>query len=63
MQFLNNHAILHAREAFTDHDEPDMKRHLLRMWIALGADQRRELAPELAERYHWVEAGGIPKRV
>lgn len=63
MQFLNNHAILHAREAFTDHDEPDLKRHLLRMWIALDADHRRQLAPELAERYRWVEAGGIPARV
>ncbi|MDH3250031.1 MAG: TauD/TfdA family dioxygenase [Acidimicrobiia bacterium] len=62
MQFLNNHAILHAREAFTDHDEPDMKRHLLRMWIALDADHRRRLAPELAERYRWVEAGGIRAR-
>ena len=29
MQFLNNHAILHAREAFTDHENPDLKRHLL----------------------------------
>lgn len=63
MQFLNNHAILHAREAFTDHDEPDLKRHLLRMWIALDADHRRQLAPELAERYRWVEAGGTPARV
>ena len=62
MQFLNNHAILHAREAFTDHEDPDLKRHLLRMWIALDADHRRQLAPELAERYHWVEAGGIPAR-
>jgi hypothetical protein len=62
MQFLNNHAILHAREAFEDHDDPDLKRHLLRMWIALPAGLRRRLAPGLADRYRYVEMGGIPAR-
>lgn len=63
MQFLNNHAILHAREAFEDHEDPDLKRHLLRMWIALAEDRRREMPPELADRYRIVEMGGIPARV
>lgn len=62
MQFLNNHAILHAREAFEDHADPDMKRHLLRMWIALPAEERRTLPPALADRYRFVEMGGIPAR-
>jgi len=62
MQFLNNHAILHARESFEDHDDPDMKRHLLRLWIALGTQHRRPLAPELADRYRLVASGGIPAR-
>ena len=62
MQFLNNHAILHAREAFEDHDDPELKRHLLRMWIAFPPQRRRRLAPELAERYRVVETGGIPAR-
>lgn len=62
MQFLNNHAILHARTAFEDYDDPDLKRHLLRMWIALPKEQRRELSPGLAERYRVVEKGGIPAR-
>ncbi len=62
MQFINNHAILHAREAYGDHDGPDMKRHLLRMWISLPRARRRQLAPILAERYAFVESGGIPKK-
>lgn len=63
MQFINNHTILHSREAFEDYDEIERKRHLLRMWIAYPEDQRRSLSPLLAERYRFVEMGGIPKRV
>jgi hypothetical protein len=62
MQFINNHSILHAREAFEDHEEDDRKRHLLRMWIAFPPERRRALAPELADRYRYVEMGGIPAR-
>jgi len=62
MQFLNNHAILHARTAFEDHTEEELKRHLLRIWVAFPADKRRTLAPELAERYRIVASGGIPAR-
>ncbi len=62
MQFLNNHVILHAREAFEDYDDPDLKRHLLRMWIAYPPERRRTLSPLLADRYRIVEMGGIPAR-
>lgn len=34
MQFLKNSVILHARADYEDHDEPDEKRHLLRLWLA-----------------------------
>ncbi len=63
MQFINNHAILHAREAFEDYEDPEQKRHLLRMWIALPEARRRQLAPALAERYSFVKRGGIPKKI
>lgn len=63
MQFINNHAILHAREAYEDYDDPDLKRHLLRMWIAVPEARRRQLAPVLAERYSFVKRGGIPKKI
>ena len=34
MQFLKNSVILHARSDYEDFDEPDAKRHLLRLWLA-----------------------------
>jgi hypothetical protein len=61
MQFINNHSILHARQAYEDYDEPERKRHLLRMWIGMTDHRRRQLAPILADRYRYVEMGGIPK--
>jgi hypothetical protein len=35
LQFLNNHVILHSRTAFEDHEEPDRRRHLLRIWLSV----------------------------
>lgn len=34
MQFVCNHSILHSRTSFEDWDEPERKRHLLRLWLA-----------------------------
>lgn len=62
MQFINNHTMLHARSEYEDYDDPKLKRHLLRMWIAAPEGKRRQLAPELAERYRFVAMGGIPKK-
>ena len=31
--FINNRWILHNRTAFTDHSEPERKRHLVRLWL------------------------------
>jgi alpha-ketoglutarate-dependent taurine dioxygenase len=33
IQFLNNSTILHARTAYEDFEEPERKRHLLRLWL------------------------------
>jgi alpha-ketoglutarate-dependent taurine dioxygenase len=33
MQFLKNSVILHARSNYADDDDPDEKRHLLRLWL------------------------------
>ena len=60
IQLLNNHTTMHARSAFEDFDEPGRQRHLLRMWIAVPDGHRRPLADTLADRYRWVERGGIP---
>jgi hypothetical protein len=60
IQLINNHMTLHARTAYEDFDEPHLQRHLLRMWIAVPDGKRRPLAASLADRYKWVERGGIP---
>lgn len=60
IQLLNNHIMLHARTAYIDHDEPQRKRHLLRMWIALADARRWPLADTLTARYERVRRGGIP---
>jgi alpha-ketoglutarate-dependent taurine dioxygenase len=33
IQFLNNARVTHRRTAFVDHDEPDRKRHLMRIFL------------------------------
>ena len=35
MQFVSNHHVAHARTAYTDFDEPERKRHLLRLWLSV----------------------------
>jgi alpha-ketoglutarate-dependent taurine dioxygenase len=35
LQLLNNHVILHSRTAYEDHPEPDLRRHLIRLWLDL----------------------------
>jgi hypothetical protein len=34
VQFLCNHTTLHSRTKYVDWDEPERKRHLLRLWLA-----------------------------
>jgi len=55
MQFLHNHTILHSRTAYEDYSEPELKRHLLRLW--LSAPNGRPLPPIYAERYGTIEVG------
>jgi len=37
IQLLNNAKILHAREAYSDYDDPAERRHLLRLWLTAHA--------------------------
>ncbi|WP_051944417.1 TauD/TfdA family dioxygenase [Streptacidiphilus rugosus] len=59
---LNNHAVLHSREAFEDGPDPSGRRHLLRLWLT--PHQPRELPASF-----WGGAagpgggrGGVPPR-
>lgn len=51
VQLLNNTTVLHSREAYTDHDDPSRRRHLLRLWLTADAPQAQDLL-----------RGGIPAR-
>jgi hypothetical protein len=63
IQLINNHILMHAREAYEDFDAPGRERHLLRMWIAVSDARRRPLSDALASRYRWVREGGIPLKI
>lgn len=64
LQLLNNHITLHARTHFEDYDEPERKRHLLRMWLSMP--NTRALSPALGtiykDRRPGVIRGGFPSR-
>jgi hypothetical protein len=61
LQFVHNHVLLHDRNGFVDHAEPERRRHLLRLWLAPpGA---RALPPVYAQRYGSLTVGargGVP---
>jgi hypothetical protein len=48
MLFLNNYQVVHARTAFEDFEEPDRKRHLMRLWLRLH--RGRPLATDFDNR-------------
>ena len=35
IQMASNFSVLHARDTYVDFDEPDAKRHMLRLWLAV----------------------------
>ncbi len=55
MQFVYNHSLLHDRTAFIDWPEPERRRHMLRLWLAIPGD--RPLPPSFAQRYGSIEVG------
>jgi len=55
IQLLHNHQILHAPTGYEDYEEPDRKRHLLRLW--LSQVDGRPLPPIFEERYGNIELG------
>jgi hypothetical protein len=55
MQFLNNYVVVHGRREYEDFDEPHLRRHMLRLWLALH--EGRHLSPTFEAR-----RGGIPQR-
>ncbi len=57
MQLLNSYVTLHSRTPFEDFDEPDEKRHLLRLWMSIPSSQ--PLPPAWAEYFGDVRPGAV----
>lgn len=57
LQLLNNYVTLHSRTPFEDFEEPDRKRHLLRLWLAVPGSQ--PLPPQWESYYGDVRAGAV----
>ncbi len=57
MMFLNNWITLHRRSEFIDHEEPELKRHLLRVWLSMP--NSRPIDPLFIDNFGAVEAGAI----
>jgi hypothetical protein len=57
MQLLNNYTVIHSRTNFEDYDEPERRRHLLRLWLSLPQGQRLPL--NWKEYFGDVEAGSV----
>ena len=55
LQFANNLTVLHARTEFEDYEDPEEKRHLLRLWLAVPDSPR--LPDAFAAFYGDVRAG------
>jgi hypothetical protein len=55
IQLVHNHTILHDRTAFEDFDDPERRRHLLRLWVA--PPNARPLPEVFAERFGSVTPG------
>ena len=48
MLFVNNYQVMHARSGFEDHEDPELRRHLMRLWLHLY--EGRELAKSFDNR-------------
>ncbi len=57
LQLLNNYVVIHSRTHFEDHDEPERKRHLLRLWLSIPQGQR--LPPLWKEYFGNIASGSV----
>jgi hypothetical protein len=53
---INNYAVMHARTKFVNHPEPELRRHLVRLWLDAPADFRK--IPPLA--FNHFATNGVP---
>ena len=55
--FLNNWITLHRRSEFVDHEDPALKRHLLRIWLSVP--NSRPIDPLFKDNFGATKAGAI----
>lgn len=55
VQLLSNHFILHSRTSYEDWEQPQRRRHLLRLWLACPGGP--ELPPFMYERFGKTPSG------
>jgi hypothetical protein len=61
IQFLNNFHVWHSRTGFTDHEDPALRRHLLRVWLAEYS--ARQVSVASTNRVETLaEHGHLPRR-
>jgi len=57
IQLVNNLTVVHSRESFEDHANPDQRRYLLRLW--LSSPDGRKLPEFLTERWGNIAVGSL----
>ncbi len=58
LQLVNNHVLIHSRTHYEDFEEPERKRHLLRLWLAVP--EGRPLCAAMREVYKSTTPGSVP---
>ena len=61
VQIVSNHRILHSRTAYEDWENPERKRHMLRLWLACADGP--DLPPLMTEEYQEATASGRPNGI
>jgi hypothetical protein len=61
IQILNNHWILHSRTAYEDFEEPERRRHLMRLWLA--CEDGPPFPPAMSESFYGLTLNGRPNGI
>lgn len=63
VQFLSNFAILHSRTAYEDYDDPQLKRHLLRLWLRMPGARDIPAQFGIGTRGTIADGGVFPREI
>lgn len=63
VQVLSNYTILHSRTAYEDHDDPELKRHMLRLWLRMPTARDLPFQFGVGIRGTIADGGIIPRQI